>query len=121
MKTLAPQNPFPQYLDSNNLDWQLTQALIRAVRDEAESHNARFLLVILPQRNYENGIYESSIYDSIETFAEDSRCSYINLLPAMRSYRWADIFYPEDGHFTPEGAKIAAELITRRLQELASP
>jgi hypothetical protein len=121
LKSLAPQNPFPQYLHSKNPDWQLTQALITAIRGESESHGARFLLVILPQRDYLNGFFDPTIYGHIETFAKASGITYINMLPKMRSYHWADIFYPEDGHFTPYGASIAAQIIAQKLQEIATP
>jgi len=116
LRSLFPQNPFPQYLDRDNSDWQLTQALIRAIRDESESHGARFLLVLLPQREYLNGMYDPVIYQSLEQFAQRADIDYINLMPLMRSHRWGDVFYPEDGHFKPLGARIAAELIYRKLQ-----
>jgi len=121
LKSLFPQNPFPQYLDPNNSDWQLTQALISAIRDESESHGARFLLVLLPQRDYLNGMYDPAIYRSLEEFAQRSSISYVNLLPRMQSYQWSDVFYPEDGHFTPLGARIAAELIYQKLQQPDDP
>ena len=120
IKSLFPYNPFPQYLNPRDSDWLLTQELIKAIRDESESHGAQFMFVILPQRNYLNGLYDPSIYQSLEKFAENEGMEYVNLLPELRSDHWANIFYSEDGHFTPFGARKASRLIFRKIQRMVT-
>ncbi len=121
VQTLFPQNPFPQYLDQEHPDWILTQELIKAIRDMSEAHNAKFLLVLLPQRNYLNGKYNPVIYGEIQYFAIRENIKYINLLSEMTAYHWTDIFYPEDGHFTPKGAQATAQAISRTIQTVDLP
>ncbi|KPL07108.1 hypothetical protein AMJ86_05825 [bacterium SM23_57] len=118
IKGLAPHNPFPQYMDPKNPDWVLTQELIRSIRDESNARGAQFLLVILPQRNYLNGMYDPVIYDSIIEFAKSENIAAINLLPLMKSYRWTEVFYLEDGHFTPFGARVTAQIIYQTIQTM---
>jgi lysophospholipase L1-like esterase len=116
LKRFIPQNPFPQYLDSTNTDWILTQELIKAIRDESTKHKAKFLLVILPQRDYLNGSFNPIVYEKIEEFAIREKIQYINILPEMTAFRWTDLFYPEDGHFTPLGARLTAQAIFQVIQ-----
>ena len=120
-QTLFSQNPFPQYLDEEHPDWILTQELIKAIRNMSETHNAEFLLVLLPQRNYLNGKYNPVIYREIQSFAKRENIYYINLLSEMTEYHWTDIFYPEDGHFTPMGAQVAAQAISGAIQTMDLP
>ena len=96
----------------------LTQELIKSIRDESNARGAQFLLVILPQRNYLNGMYDPVVYDRIAEFAKKENIAALNLLPLMESYRWMDVFYPEDGHFAPFGAKVVAQLILQQIQTM---
>ncbi len=120
-QTLIPQNPFPQYLDTGHPETVLTQEMIKAIRDLSEAHNSKFLLVLLPQRNYLNGRYNPNIYRAIQSFATRENIKHINLLSEMTEYHWTDIFYPEDGHFTPLGAQVAAQAISKTIKTMDIP
>jgi hypothetical protein len=120
LKALVPMDPFPQYRNPQNRQWQLTQELIKAIQDQTEKRGAGFLLVILPQRNYLNGMYDPFIYHCIVNFAEAEDISYVNLYSAMRFYPWDEVFYPEDGHFTPIGAQITAWEIWQAIRKLGA-
>ena len=99
----------------------MTQELIKAIRDVSNTHNAKFLLVLLPQRNFLNGIYDPIIFDSLQSFAKVERIAYLNLYQEMTKYPWIDLFYPEDGHFTPLGANVAAIVISQTIQQMDHP
>lgn len=102
----------------------------------ARSRGAGFLLVTYPMGHQVNGTewgkgrakwffdrktYTGPIFDYLERRSRLAGIAFLNLLPGFRESRIHPLFFDHDGHWTPEGHRLAAEIIGRFLVENRFP
>ena len=117
--------------------WRVSEALIRAVRDEAARRTARFVLVSIPSAlelaNPQAVVKEFPGYAPEEfdlaaprrrlrQFAEIAGIDYVSMFDVFaedlraRNGALEDIFLWCDGHFTPRAHQLVARAIADRLR-----
>jgi lysophospholipase L1-like esterase len=117
--------------------WRVTEALIRAVRDDAQRIGARFLLLPVPgavelatpgaiQKEFSD--YRPELYDlagprtRLQRLAEAERTEYVSVFDAFagdlkaRGGALTDLFFWCDGHLTPRGHELVAQAIADHLR-----
>jgi hypothetical protein len=123
----------------------LSEELIRETKRTSENAGAKFLLVFLPNKEYDpafpagysrNVGYGKDAYDIARNFPWNTRSSeylqrmtkkegieFLDLLPVVREAhkRSEHFFYPgdEDHHLGPKGHRLAAEALFKHLHNLA--
>jgi len=110
--------------------WRVSEHLLIALRDLAESHGAKFAVILVP------GAWEvySDLWDEVVTtmpgmrdvsldrdqpskrlgeFLNKNRITVISLLPEFRKRAptLPPLYFRGDGHWTAEGHKLAADLV----------
>jgi hypothetical protein len=116
--------------------WRITKALIVKTKEEAERHEARFLLVSLTdgvqlaQPNQVNGEYPGlkgvrynldKPVEILTEFSKNEAIDYLPLLPLYRQYLREQresvegIHYSCDGHWTSLGHLLAGEAIFHKI------
>jgi len=126
------REPDPEWREA----WRTTEALLRAVRDEARRLGARFLLVAVPGAAEFAGheeiskwfpAYMPSEYDlgapreRLRRLAEEARMEYISLYEVfaedLRSRRGTltDLFWWCDGHLSPHGHEVVARSLAQHV------
>jgi lysophospholipase L1-like esterase len=135
----------PRYqLTDQEKKMDLSDALIREMKRTAEKAGAKFLLVFIPNKEYDPGHpvgysqmvgYGKDAYDISTNFpwnsssseylhrmARKERIDLLDLLPVVRSaHRQGVQFYfagPEDHHWSAAGHRVAADAIYDRLAAL---
>ncbi len=95
-------------------------------RDLAQANGAQFVLVMYPYGIYvgadqwnegrifwgfeKNKVYTDYFaFDLVRKFAASNQIPFVNLLDDFIQNRDKRLFFPYDGHFTPEGNRVAAE------------
>jgi hypothetical protein len=118
--------------------WALTEAIIKRLRDEVESHGARLAVVIIgaPEQVYSaegerllaaNPALQKLTLDlelpnrRLGTFLAAEKIPYLDLLPvfrqAAREPQTPPLHFRHDGHWTVTGHQLAAEAIHKFLLE----
>jgi hypothetical protein len=115
--------------------WQLHMDNLRELKQAAESHNARLLLVIIPTKEqvYEylrpsaEGIDWEYPNRRLKEFFEKEEISFLDLLPELKTYastqpkveldRREDLYWPHDSHLNIKGNRLTALLIGRHMLE----
>ncbi|NJN92849.1 MAG: hypothetical protein HC875_01530 [Anaerolineales bacterium] len=122
--------------------WTLTEAIIKRLRDEVESHGARLAVVIIgaPEQVYPvegerllaaNPALQNLTLDlelpnqRLGTFLAMEQIPYLDLLPVFRQAATdpatPPLHFRHDGHWTVTGHRLAAESIQKfLLEELGS-
>ncbi len=127
------REPDPEWVGA----WRVTEALIRAVRDEAGRMGARFLLVSIPgavelatpdtvTKDFPG--YRAEEYDlaaprqRLRRLADAEGMEYVSIFDAFaddlrtRSGALTDLYLWCDGHLAPRGHQVVAQAITERLR-----
>lgn len=65
--------------------------------------------------------FPEKVFDELELFSQESGIAMLNFLPDLRNYlennREAKLYYDRDGHFTPLGQRIGAEIFVDYLMQ----
>ncbi len=118
-----------------NYTWMLTKALIGKLSDEVESRGGKMLVVTVPAKmqvhtdEWEKRKRELEMegqYDlyrpnrMISDYCQKAGIPILDLLPEFveQVRDGKHLFYPRDTHWSPEGHKLAAELIGSYLTEM---
>ena len=108
--------------------WQLTQEYLLKIRDLLEENNIDLILVIYPygihvgpdqwdQGRVYWGFEKGKVYtdryafELIEDFARRHGIACINTLEGFIENKEKQLFFPFDGHLTPEGNEVMADSI----------
>jgi hypothetical protein len=111
--------------------WNLTKTAIRATRDLAVSHGARFVLLALPYpiqvSPEEGGVSASRMPPALGSstqpqqvlwqFARDEGIVYLDVLPTLRESRTARLYFAHDQHLTSWGHQVIAKALASFLLE----
>ena len=109
---------YPEYVDGRS-EWEVTKALIRTFRDEAEENGSEFLLVIVPDgRSMEPGTISDTPYQKLEQLCRAESIPLLDPLPEFRaaSEQGEKLYYRYDAHWTKAGHALVADLIAGRLR-----
>ena len=109
---------YPEYVDGRS-EWEVTKALIRTFRDEAEENGSEFLLVIVPDgRSMEPGTISDTPYQKLEQLCRAESIPLFDPLPEFRaaSEQGEKLYYRYDAHWTKAGHALVADLIAGRLR-----
>jgi lysophospholipase L1-like esterase len=105
--------------------WGVTEGLLLRAAREAEAADARLLVVLLPTRHaiYGSPLERGSAADTRGRIARILRTEgidYLDLAPSLSAAAAANrdepLYYPQDGHFTPAGHRVAAEALASHLR-----
>jgi hypothetical protein len=118
--------------------WQVTESLIREMRDEVQARNARFLLItlsngpqVLPDPNLREqlqkrwGVSDMFYPDNrIRAFSERENISLITLAPELQQFAERNRVFLHgfdknigNGHWNVVGNRVAGELIAKKICE----
>lgn len=118
--------------------WSITEKILVKIRDEAELANAGFLLVgisdpvaVLPeslragllQEGGDNSLNVDKPTELLRSLARENQIDFLSLVPAFRkvigdSEEELEKYYLRcDGHWTPAGHRLAAELTAPSIAE----
>jgi hypothetical protein len=116
--------------------WQITEALLGMVRDEATRHGSQFGLVLVPTRAQVSdqawrriaggdggrraGLDRTFPNSQLQQIAARIDAPLLDLVPALRvanSQDQGSLYYERDQHWTAAGHAVAAQAIVRFLRE----
>jgi len=111
-------NLLPEY-DETREEWKVTRALLERLAAEVRLNGSAFLLVVVPlppqvTRNH----VDDRPHRMIRAMGEADKIPVLDLLPGLREAARAGrgtLYFPIDGHWTPAGHTVAAELIAEYL------
>lgn len=113
----------PQYTPEWEEAWEITLAIIRRLRDEANARDARLLVVVATTGEELYSAWRHMIplvWDLdkpnriLSPFLEENSIAYLPLLPHFRrDYQETErlLHFRVDGHWTSEGHRLAADAI----------
>lgn len=114
---LSRHQPFPQYDAPDRFAWQLTQALLRRLLDQAGPRHV--ILAPLPTFHYIEGLSRPTYLDRYREFATRHRgVSLVDVLPAFRALSVSErraCRYPHDIHYTPFAHAVVARVLAKAL------
>ena len=104
-------------------EWDLTEALLGQIQREAAEVGAKFLVFNIPEKGE---VYAATppAHPVEENLRELCRRRDLPLVPAVEAFRrqaallakeGRRLYWKKDAHWTPEGHRLAAELIARHL------
>jgi lysophospholipase L1-like esterase len=68
-------------------------------------------------RGFDNRVYTTRLFDYMAAFCQANNIPYLNTLPDFLRADTFPLFYPYDGHFTPNGHRVMAQALARFLRE----
>lgn len=92
--------------DAQSIGWRYTRKAIAYMQYVAERHGARLLVVAITPK-------EPHHHDIIRAIAAELSLPFLDT-SAMRGD--PSLWLPDDGHFSPKGARRMAEMVAERLQ-----
>lgn len=114
--------------------WQRTLGWMTRIAELVTAHGARLLTVTYPYGHqvavdeWEAGrqhygfardkVYPATPGERVERWGEETGTPVLNLFPVFRERSDGVLYFPYDGHFTPEAHVLAGTEIFRRLVEL---
>lgn len=100
-----------EYLNSKGIDFALTTSSRGAYHNKREWNPGRKVW------GFEEGIvYEPKPINIVKKFAEEKAIAYIDVYSALQETETYPLFYPIDGHWTPEGHRIVGETIAEFIE-----
>ena len=115
--------------------WQMTEALILAMAERVSATGAQFFVVILPDESevdlkkweallarypdlFDPQILNTSPSDRLGQFLQANAIPFVQLKPALKTHleQGNALYFPVDGHWTPQGHEIATQVIFEALQ-----
>jgi SGNH hydrolase-like domain, acetyltransferase AlgX len=109
--------PFPEYA-TDRQEWLVTAAIIRAFAETAAANGSNFLLVVIPTIDYVLKSYaKPGPNELIERLAAATGIPLLDLTPELKrvSQDGTMAYFPQDGHWTPEGHAVVARALARFL------
>jgi hypothetical protein len=115
--------------------WKIHLENLRELKQAAESHNVKLLLVVIPTKEqvYEylrpstKGMDWEYPNRRLREFFQEEKIDFLDLLPELRKHAdpkakleldsREDFYWPHDGHFNVKGNRLAALLISRHILE----
>ena len=106
---------------------RLYDALLAALRSHCRENGARLVLVLLAGRSFverpgsNSAQFQDFFRQRVAAAARRQRVAVIDLAAHLKRYsREKDVrlFYPNEGHLTPAGNRVAAAFLARRLDEV---
>ncbi len=113
--------------------WALTTTAIRAARDLAAAHGARFALLAIPYPAQVAGdgralgragpevarllATSTRPQEVLAGFSREHEIPYLDLLPALRASGAGPLFFARDQHLTPRGHEVVAAAVAAFLRE----
>jgi hypothetical protein len=120
--------------------WEITDALLRMVRDEAVQHGSRFGLVLVPTRGQVSdqawrgiagadggqraGLDRAFPNSQLQKIAAGIEAPLLDLVPPLRaadSQGQGPLYYERDQHWTAAGHAVAAQAIATFLRDQFAP
>ena len=112
--------------------WQRVEAVIGALEDEAQRRHARLVLFYVPagfeqndrawiltKRRYHMGRRweRDRVFEGFRAIAQGARLTLVDPRPLFREAEASGqrTYFPEDGHWTELGNRLAAETLYRAL------
>ena len=120
------RQPFPDWKEGSE-GALLTQALVERFAQAARGIGAEPVVVVLGDRVYLDGrlasLADRSPVKRFLDFCSSRNIPTVDLLPAFDEARkeGRSLFYSWDGHWTPEGHRLAAETLARFFRERGWP
>jgi lysophospholipase L1-like esterase len=68
-------------------------------------------------RGFDNRVYTTRLFDYMAAFCQANHIPYLNTLPHFLTAGTFPLFYPYDGHFTPNGHTVMAQALAQFLRE----
>lgn len=107
--------------------WELSLALLEEMSRVARDHDARFLLLVIPDQAqvepdvdvYDLPPYLDDVQERVVSFAESHDIPVLDPLPALREIRLKDgmpQYFPNDRHWNAVGHRHMAELLRDELR-----
>jgi hypothetical protein len=108
--------------------WDWMERLLSRIADEARDHGAKLLVAFVPASHQvtatsrptlaERGfrwdartLTDTGFVDRLAAFCAATGIEFVDLLRPLRAADRDDLYYPRDGHWTPAGHRLAAELV----------
>jgi hypothetical protein len=113
LRTRRSQDP-----DRKARGWEISEDLIRQMREFCESRNVRLLVVGIP--TMERVMEDDRAAAQILAAAESAGAPVLALLDPFRASTSTfreTLYYPKDRHWTPAGHDLAAEYVAAALLE----
>lgn len=96
-------------------EWILGRALLKALQDEIMESGARPVFMLIPPDRWMHDTGKTSLHKSLLRLADKEPLIFLDLTPIFReavAQQDLKTYYIEnDGHWTPEGHRLAAEAI----------
>jgi hypothetical protein len=118
-------------------NWNLTQTIFRNLASSTANNSQRLIVLILPtsyqvyQKTWNQYIaalqLDPSNYDLdkpqriLRDFFDDQDIEYVDALPGLRQNIHAPLFFPIDGHLTPQGHQLVAQQLCDYLATHGTP
>jgi hypothetical protein len=113
--------------------WPIVDRAITDLDREVRRTGGRMILLLIPASAQINRIYwrysseigfllddrllsESPVQDHLSELAASRGIECVELLPAFRSRHDQILYFIQDGHWTPEGHRLAAKVLSERLR-----
>lgn len=104
---------------------RLQAALLRAMSEAATAHGGKLVLALLPGMSYvtnpgsPSALFQDHVRSFMLNVSEANHLNSIDVAGSMRELHEAggdsDWFFPNEGHYTPAGHRIVADIILRGL------
>lgn len=120
------RHPFPDW-DEGKEGGPLTEALVERFAQLVRDAGGEPVLVVLGDRAYLDGrlasLADRTAVKGLLEFCASRKIPALDLLPSFDEARseGRHLFYSWDGHWTPEGHRLAAETLARFLRERGWP
>lgn len=116
---------FSGYVGTKNLSlYNQTLNVINEIIVEskslAESNNALFVIVLIPDKTQVYGNANTAQIDHFISFGTENNIPVVNLLPYLRDIAKTNknLYFESDVHFSPEGNKIVGDMLVQKFVDL---
>jgi hypothetical protein len=113
--------PYSGYNDYSELDLARLKRALQDIQGTAEAHHARMAVFLIPTANDFRRLHQSGadrLGPVMEQWGESNHIAVKDLLPEMDALsqgKFPDMFLSCDGHWSPHGGEIAAEVLQKWL------
>ena len=114
--------------------WERMIAMLRQIEQRAAARGARTIVVFVPAIHQvtlaaqavfeERGLHwdprtltDTTFVDRLAAFGASSSVTVVDLLRPLRAQASQRLYFPEDGHWTPAGHELAAELLADAIRD----
>ncbi len=119
--------PYSGYNDYDNVDFARLQHALADIKATAEAHQAQMAVFLIPTytdflRYHQSGA--DRVGPAVEKWAQANGVPVKDLLPEMNARsggNYRNLFLKCDGHWSPQGGQLAAEVLEPWLAHLNTP